>query len=330
MKTSVLLAGAASLFALSAVPAAAQLGTPPVGVPPVNVPSAGVPSTTVPPVSVPSARVPSTRTPEVGTRTESTSSTTTRTTTPRGSANTDTTTRGNARTTVPPVTTPPVTTPPVSTPPVTTPPVSTPPVSTPPVSTPDVDVPTGNLPNASARGQAQAGANASDRAAVNARAGTPPTTVTLDASGTIGTSLGTQAQFSTLSGAVTAADLAETWNGSGPYTLFAPTNQAFELISASSREQLMLPANKAALAMILNYHVVPGRITAAELQQRIEAGGGTAQLETVGGQALTARLDNGAIVLSGANGSRAYVTQGDVAQANGVVHVVNGVLIPPA
>ena len=205
-----------------------------------------------------------------------------------------------------------------------------PPVSTPPVTPPDVDVPTGNLPQASARGQAQAGATASDRAAVNARAGTPPTTVTLDASGTIATSLGTQAQLSTLASAVTAADLSTNWNGEGPFTVFAPTNQAFELLSASSREQLMLPANKAALATILNYHVVPGRITAAELQQRIAAGGGTAQLETVGGQALTAQIENGVIVLTGANGSRAYVTQGDVAQANGMVHIVNGVLIPPA
>ena len=320
MKTSMLLASAASLFALSAVPAAAQLG-----VPPVSVPSVGVPSTTVPPVGLPSTRVPSTRTPEVGTGGEATTRSSTRARTPRGEGRTDTTTRGNARTTVPPVTTPPVDTPPVSTPPVTTPPVSTP-----PVTTPAVDVPTGNLPQASVRGQAQAGANASDRAAVNARAGTPPTSVMLDAGSTIASSLGTQAQLSTLAGAVTAADLTSNWNAEGPFTVFAPTNQAFDLISAANREQLMQPANKAALASILNYHVVPGRITAAELQQRIEAGGGTAQLETVGGQALTAQIENGVIVLTGANGSRAYVTQGDVAQANGMVHIVNGVLIPPA
>lgn len=325
MKTHLLLASAASLFALSAAPASAQLGVPSVGVPSVGVPSTTIPSTTVPPVRAPSTRLPSTRTPDVGASGDTTTRSSTRTRTPRGSANTDTTTRGNAGVSVPSLTTPPVDTPTVGTPSVTTPPVTTPPVTTPPVSTPPV-----NLPNASVRGQAQAGANASDVAAVNARAGTPPTTVTLDAGATIGSSLGTQAQLSTLSGAVTAAELAETWNGAGPYTLFAPTNAAFDLLSASTREQLMLPANKAALASILNYHVVPGRITAAELQQRIEAGGGTAQLETVGGQALTARVENGVIVLTGANGSRAYVTQGDVAQANGVVHVVNGVLIPPA
>lgn len=235
MKTHLLLASAASLFALSAVPAAAQLAAP----------SLSVPGTTIPTADVPSVEVPS-------------------------------------------VTTPSVTTPSVSTPPASTPPLSTPPVATPPAS------------------------------------------VTLDASATIGHSLGTEAQLSTLSAAMTAADLTVTWDGAGPFTLFAPTNAAFDLLSASTREQLMLPANKAALAMILNYHVVPGRITAAELQQRIEAGGGSAQLETVGGQALTARVENGVIVLTGANNSRAYVTQGDVAQANGMVHIVNGVLIPPA
>ena len=327
MKTHLLLASAASLFALSTAPASAQLAVPSVGVPPVGVPSTTMPSTTVPPVDAPSTRVPSTRTPEVGASGDTTTRSSTRT--PRGSANTDTTTRGNAGVSAPSGTTPPVETPAVRTPPVTTPPVTTPGVSIPSVTTPSVTTPPVDLPEASARGQAQASANASDTAAVNARAGTPPTMVTLDAGSTIGTSLGTQAQLSTLSGAVTAAELAETWNGAGPYTLFAPTNAAFELLSASTREQLMQPANKAALATILNYHVVPGRLTAAELQQRITAGGGTAQLETVGGQALTARVENGVIVLTGANNSRAYVTQGDVAQSNGVVHVVNGVLIPP-
>lgn len=229
---------------------------------------------------------------------------------------------------VPSVGVPSVGVPSTTVPSISTPPVSAPGATTPDVTTPEVRAP-GNLPNASVRGQAQAGANASDAAGVNARAGTPPTMVVLDAGSTIGASLGTQAQLSTLSGAVTAAELAETWNGAGPYTLFAPTNAAFELLSASTREQLMLPANKAALTTILNYHVVPGRLSAAELQQRITAGGGAAQLETVGGQALTARVENGVIVLTGANNSRAYVTQGDVAQANGVVHVVNGVLIPP-
>ena len=155
----------------------------------------------------------------------------------------------------------------------------------------------------------------------------PAATVPADA-GTITSAVVANPQFSTLASALTAAELTATLEGPGPFTVFAPTNDAFGLLSAATREQLMLPANKAVLARILSYHVVAGRVTAADLAQQIAAGGGTAQLQTVAGVPLTAQKEGDLIVLTGANNSRAYVTQGDMAMSNGVVHVVNGVLVP--
>lgn len=136
------------------------------------------------------------------------------------------------------------------------------------------------------------------------------------------------ADHTTLVIAVKAAGLADTLSGPGPFTVFAPTNQAFTLLPAGVLDTLMRPENQARLASILTYHVVPGRLTAAEIKSQIKASGGTATLTTVNGTALRASIENGRVVLLGNNNSRAYVTQGDVMQSNGVVHVVNGVLIP--
>lgn len=155
-----------------------------------------------------------------------------------------------------------------------------------------------------------------------------PVTAAPTATGTITSAVVANPQFSILASALTTAELTATLEGPGPFTVFAPTNDAFGLLSAATREQLMLPANKAVLARILSYHVVAGRVTAADLEQQIAAGGGTAQLQTVAGVPLTAQKEGNLIVLTGASNSRAYVTQGDVAQSNGVVHVVNGVLVP--
>ncbi len=134
--------------------------------------------------------------------------------------------------------------------------------------------------------------------------------------------------LTTLVAAVTAAGLGETLSGTGPFTVFAPDNAAFEKIPAATREGLMAPAGKADLTKILTYHVVPGRLTAADLTSQIEAGNGTATLTTVEGGTLTAKAANGTITLTDEAGGTSTVTQADVLQSNGVVHVVDTVVMP--
>ena len=132
----------------------------------------------------------------------------------------------------------------------------------------------------------------------------------------------------TLVKAVKAAGLVDTLNSPGPFTVFAPTDEAFGRVPAATVNSLMMPANKAALTKVLTYHVVPGRITAADIMAKIKAGNGTAMYQTVEGENLTFHMKNGAVLLMGMGGSSAYVTQPDVMQSNGVIHVVNGVLLP--
>ena len=153
-------------------------------------------------------------------------------------------------------------------------------------------------------------------------------TTAAPAEGTIAAAVGANADLTTLGNALTAADLTATLGGAGPFTVFAPTNEAFSLIPAATLTQLMDPANKASLATILQFHVVPGNISAAQLREQIAAGGGTASLQTVAGQTLRASLEGEQIVLSGENNSKAYIASADNAQSNGTVHVVNGILVP--
>lgn len=127
--------------------------------------------------------------------------------------------------------------------------------------------------------------------------------------------------------AVTAAGLVETLSGEGPFTVFAPTDEAFAALPAGTVETLLKPENKDQLTKILTYHVVAGNITAASLIELIEAGNGTAVVETVSGETLTATLENGSVKLAGKSGS-ATVTQADVMQSNGVIHVIDGVVLP--
>lgn len=134
--------------------------------------------------------------------------------------------------------------------------------------------------------------------------------------------------LTTLVSAVRAAGLAETLSGPGPFTVFAPTNEAFGRLAPGMVETLLKPENKASLTRVLNYHVVPGAITAADLRARVQAGGGMAQLTTAAGDLLTARIEGGELTLTDMNGTRTYVETPDVRQSNGVVHVVNGVLVP--
>ena len=134
--------------------------------------------------------------------------------------------------------------------------------------------------------------------------------------------------LTTLVAAVKAAGLVETLSGPGPFTVFAPTNEAFSRLAPGTVDTLLKPENKASLTKVLTYHVVSGNVSAAQLQQQIAAGGGTATLNTVAGGTLTARVENGAVTLTDQGGNKSYVETADVRQSNGVVHVVNGVLVP--
>jgi len=132
----------------------------------------------------------------------------------------------------------------------------------------------------------------------------------------------------TLVAAVTQAGLVDTLKGAGPFTVFAPTDDAFAKVPKATLDGLMRPAQKTVLADVLKYHVVAGKLTAADIAAKITEGGGKAVLKTVNGQDLTATMSGDKIMLAGADGSKATVTQGDVNQSNGVIHVVDGVLTP--
>ncbi|WP_373487356.1 fasciclin domain-containing protein [Blastomonas sp.] len=134
----------------------------------------------------------------------------------------------------------------------------------------------------------------------------------------------------TLVAAVKAAGLVDTLAGTGPFTVFAPVNTAFEKLPAGTVDTLLKPESKDALTGILTYHVVSGRMTAADVAAAITAGNGTATLTTVQGETLTATMEGTNVVLTGQGGSKAIVTQADVPQSNGVIHVIDGVLTPKA
>jgi len=136
------------------------------------------------------------------------------------------------------------------------------------------------------------------------------------------------ADHTTLVAAVKAAGLVDTLSGAGPFTVFAPTNAAFAKLPAGTVDTLLQPSNLAMLQSVLTYHVVPGRLTAADLMAQIRAGGGTARLTTVQGGTLTARIMGDRIMLIDAKGGMAHVTQANVMQSNGVIHVTDNVSIP--
>ncbi len=132
----------------------------------------------------------------------------------------------------------------------------------------------------------------------------------------------------TLVAAVTAAGLVETLSSPGPFTVFAPTNAAFGKLPAGTVESLVKPEQKATLTKILTYHVVPGSVTSTQLTRMIRAGRGKAELTTVSGGKLTARMMGRNIVLVDEMGGRAKVTQANVMQSNGVIHVTDTVSMP--
>ena len=132
----------------------------------------------------------------------------------------------------------------------------------------------------------------------------------------------------TLVAAVKAAGLVDTLKGTGPFTVFAPTNAAFAKLPAGTVDTLLKPENKGTLTSVLTYHVVPGRVTAADLVGKIKAGGGTAMLTTVQGGTLTASMMGNRVMLTDAKGGTSHVTIADVMQSNGVIHVVDTVVMP--
>jgi uncharacterized surface protein with fasciclin (FAS1) repeats len=132
----------------------------------------------------------------------------------------------------------------------------------------------------------------------------------------------------TLVAAVKAAGLVETLKGKGPFTVFAPTNDAFGKLPAGTVETLLKPENKGMLTGILTYHVVAGKLDAKAVGAAIKAGGGKAELTTVAGGKLTASVENGKVKITDAKGNSAYVTAADLNASNGVIHVIDSVLLP--
>jgi uncharacterized surface protein with fasciclin (FAS1) repeats len=136
------------------------------------------------------------------------------------------------------------------------------------------------------------------------------------------------ADHTTLVAAVKAAGLVDTLSGPGPFTVFAPVNAAFDKLPAGTVDNLLKPENKATLTKVLTYHVVAGRLSAADLEKQIKAGKGTATLKTVSGGTLWAMMHGKSIMLKDEKGGMSMVTQADVFQSNGVIHVVDTVLMP--
>jgi uncharacterized surface protein with fasciclin (FAS1) repeats len=136
------------------------------------------------------------------------------------------------------------------------------------------------------------------------------------------------ADHTTLVAAVKAAGLVDTLSGPGPFTVFAPVNAAFDKLPPGTVDNLLKPENKSALVKVLTYHVVAGRMSAADLEKQIKKGKGKAELTTVAGGKLWAMMDGKSIVLKDEKGGMSKITQTDVFQSNGVIHVVDSVLLP--
>ena len=133
----------------------------------------------------------------------------------------------------------------------------------------------------------------------------------------------------TLVAAVKAAGLVQTLEGPGPFTVFAPTNEAFAKLPAGTVDNLLKPENKEMLVKVLTYHVVPGRMTAVNLMKAVKNGEGEAHLKTVAGEDLILKQAGpGKLTVTDAKGDVAMVTIADVLQSNGVIHVVDTVLLP--
>lgn len=132
----------------------------------------------------------------------------------------------------------------------------------------------------------------------------------------------------TLVAAVKAAGLVETLQGKGPFTVFAPVNSAFEMLPAGTVDTLLKPENKATLTKVLTYHVVAGNYDSKAISKAIKAGNGKAEFTTVAGGKLWAMMDGDSLILTDEKGGRSRVLINDVRQSNGVIHVIDAVLLP--
>ena len=148
----------------------------------------------------------------------------------------------------------------------------------------------------------------------------------MSSSDTIVTNASKAPNLTTLVSLVKKADLATTLSGPGPFTVFAPTNAAFDKIPSATLTAV--GNDKATLTKVLTYHVVAGKMDAAAIAAKIKAGNGTAMFKTVDGENLTASMDGSNVILTDAKGGKATVTTADVYQSNGVVHVIDSVLMP--
>ena len=189
---------------------------------------------------------------------------------------------------------------------------------------------TGALAIAAAATAQTAPAPAAPAATAPAAATTNPTVggAAMDATKSIAVNASAAPNLTTLVKAVQAAGLATTLSGPGPFTVFAPTNDAFARLAPGTVDTLLKPESKATLAKVLTYHVVPGTLTLADLDAKAKAGGGKAVLTTVEGEPLTVEVLNGSVQLTDVNGNKSFIETPDVKQSNGVVHVVNGVVLP--
>ena len=132
----------------------------------------------------------------------------------------------------------------------------------------------------------------------------------------------------TLVAAVKAAGLVDTLASDGPFTVFAPTDDAFAKLPAGTVDTLLQPASRNRLVSVLTYHVVPGKVSSAELIEAIRQSGGEATLKTIQGENLTARLSGGRVAITDAKGGTAFVTKADLVQSNGVIHITDAVSLP--
>ncbi|EGV44915.1 fasciclin domain-containing protein [Bizionia argentinensis JUB59] len=132
----------------------------------------------------------------------------------------------------------------------------------------------------------------------------------------------------TLVAAVKAADLVDALSSEGPFTVFAPTNNAFSKLPKGTVDNLLMPENKMTLQTILKYHVASGKWNAADIMKAIKKGNGKAEIETLSGGTLTAWMKESAVYVTDENGNSAQVTIADVNQSNGVIHVIDAVLLP--
>lgn len=152
--------------------------------------------------------------------------------------------------------------------------------------------------------------------------------VVLPADRTIADGLAAAPSLTQLVRALAGAGLADTLRATGPFTLFAPSDAAWGRLQPGTTEALMKPENRLALVKLLGLHIVPERLTGTDLMARVAAGSGRATLATVAGEPLTVTQTGGILTLTDAGGNRSYVEIADIRQANGVIHVVNGVLVP--